>query len=233
MDLYPAIDLRGGRCVRLYQGDFGRETVYGSDPVSRAREFAEAGAPWIHVVDLDASRGGGSNREVVQAIAAAVPVPVQTGGGVRDASLLDAGVAGVVLGTVAVTQRHLAGELVSRHPGSVAVGLDHRDGEIRTRGWEEGSGVQLLEALAWPEFAGAAAFVVTNIALDATLQGPDLAGLARVLEITDVPVIASGGVGSLDDLRAIADTGAAGVIVGKAIYEGVFSVEEAVTACSR
>ena len=233
MDLYPAIDLRGGRCVRLYQGDFERETDYGSDPVSRAREFALAGAPWIHVVDLDASRGEGSNREVVQAIAAAVPVPVQTGGGVRDASLLDAGVARVVLGTVAVTQRRLAGELVSGHPGSVAIGLDHRDGEIRTRGWEEGSGVQLLEALAWPEFAAAAAFVVTNIALDATLQGPDLAGLARVLEVTDVPVIASGGVGSLDDLRAIADTGAAGAIVGKAIYEGVFSVEEAVAACNR
>lgn len=233
MDLYPAIDLRGGRCVRLYQGDFGRETVYDSDPVARARQFAEAGAAWIHVVDLDASRGGGTNREVVQAIAAEVPVPVQAGGGVRDASLLDSGVARVVLGTMAVADRAQAGRLVSTHPGGVAIGLDHRDGEIRTRGWEQGSGVQLLEALGWPELAGAAAFVVTNIALDATMQGPDVAGLCTVLAATDIPVIASGGVGSLDDLRAIADAGAAGAIVGKAIYEGVFTVEEAVAACSR
>ncbi len=233
MDLYPAIDVRGGRCVRLYQGDFERETVFDSDPLARALQFAEAGAPWIHVVDLDASRGGGTNREVVQAIAAEVPVPVQTGGGVRDASLLEVGVARVVLGTMAVTDRREAGELVRGHPGAVAVGLDHRDGEIRTRGWEESSGVQLLEALGWPEFASAAAFIVTNIALDATMQGPDLDGLRRVLAATDVPVIASGGVGSLDDLRAIADTGAAGAIVGKAIYEGAFSVEEAVAACSR
>lgn len=233
MDLYPAIDVRGGRCVRLYQGDFECETVYDSDPVARARQFAAAGAPWIHVVDLDASRGGGSNREVVQAIAAEVAVPVQTGGGVRDASLLDVGVARVVLGTMAVKDRREAGELVRAHPAAVAIGLDHRDGEVRTRGWEESSGVQLLEALGWPEFAGAAAFVVTNIALDATMQGPDLDGLRRVLAATEVPVIASGGVGSLDDLRAIADVGAAGAIVGKAIYEGVFSVEEAVAACSR
>lgn len=233
MDLYPAIDLRGGRCVRLYQGDFGRETVYDDDPRARARAFAEAGAPWIHVVDLDASRGQGTNREVVEALAAEVAVPVQAGGGVCDASLLQAGVARVVLGTMALTEPEQAGALARAHPGAVAIGLDHRDGQLRTRGWEQGSGVELLEALAWPEFEAAAAFVVTNIALDATMEGPDLAGLARVLEATDVAVIASGGVGSLDDLRAIADTGAAGVIVGKAIYEGAFTVEEAVAACDR
>ncbi|MBW3614024.1 MAG: 1-(5-phosphoribosyl)-5-((5-phosphoribosylamino)methylideneamino)imidazole-4-carboxamide isomerase [Actinobacteria bacterium] len=233
MDLYPAIDLRGGRCVRLYQGDFDRETVYDSDPVARARAFAEAGAPWVHVVDLDASRGQGSNRDAVEAIAAAVPVPVQTGGGVRDASLLDAGVARVVLGTMAVAERQQAGALISAHRGAVAVGLDHRDGQIRTRGWETASGIDVLDAVRWAEFAGAAAFVVTNIALDATMAGPDLPGLARVLEATNVPVIASGGVGSLDHLRALADAGAAGAIVGKAIYEGAFTVEEAVAACSR
>lgn len=233
MDLYPAIDLRGGRCVRLYQGDFGRETVYDDDPRARARAFAEAGAPWIHVVDLDASRGQGTNREVVEAVAAEVAVPVQAGGGVRDASLLEAGVARVVLGTMALTERERAGALARAHPGGVAVGLDHRDGQLRTRGWEQGSGVELLEALAWPELEAAAAFVVTNIALDATMEGPDLAGLARVLVATDVAVIASGGVGSLDHLRAIADTGAAGVIVGKALYEGAFTVEEAVAACDR
>jgi phosphoribosylformimino-5-aminoimidazole carboxamide ribotide isomerase len=232
MDLYPAIDLRGGRCVRLYQGDFDQETVYGDDPVAQARRFADAGAPWVHVVDLDASRGQGSNRDIVTAIAAAVgPTPVQTGGGVRDGSLLDEGVGRVVLGSLAVDDRAATAALVVAHPGRVAIGLDHRDGELRTRGWEEGSGVTLTEALAWPELAGAAAFVITNIAKDATLEGPDVEGLTAAVEATSIPVIASGGVGTLDDLRALTATGVAGVIVGKALYEGRFTIEEALAAC--
>ncbi len=232
MDLYPAIDLRDGRCVRLYQGDFDRETVYGEDPVAQARRFADAGAPWVHVVDLDASRGQGSNRPIVTAIAEAVaPTPVQTGGGVRDASLLEAGVGRIVLGSLAVADRAAAGALVAARPGQVAIGLDHRDGEIRTRGWEDASGVGLLDAVAWPEFAAAASFVVTNIAKDATLEGPDLEGLAQVVAATTTPVIASGGVGTLDDLRALTSTGVAGVIVGKALYEGRFTIEEALDAC--
>lgn len=232
MDLFPAIDLRGGRCVRLYQGDFDQETVYGDDPVAQARRFADAGAPWVHVVDLDASRGQGSNRDLVTAIAAAVgPTPVQTGGGVRDGSLLDDGVARVVLGSLAVDDRAATAALVAAHPGRVAIGLDHREGELRTRGWEEGSGVPLTEALAWPELAGAAAFVITNIAKDATLEGPDVEGLAAAAAATPIPVVASGGVGTLDDLRALAGTGVAGVIVGKALYEGRFTIEEALAAC--
>lgn len=232
MDLYPAIDLRGGRCVRLHQGDFSRETVYGDDPVAQAKAFAAAGAGWVHVVDLDASRGQGSNRAIVTAVAGAIaPTPVQTGGGVRDGSLLDEGVQRVVLGSLAVDDRATAGALVAAHPGRVAIGLDHWDGEIRTRGWEERSGVQLLDAIGWPEFAGAASFVVTNIARDATLAGPDLDGLAAVVSATSTPVIASGGVGTLDDLRALRDTGVAGVIVGKALYEGRFTIDEAVAAC--
>jgi phosphoribosylformimino-5-aminoimidazole carboxamide ribotide isomerase len=232
MDLYPAIDLRGGRCVRLYQGDFDRETIYGDDPIGQAKRFAEAGAPWVHVVDLDASRGQGSNRDVVTAVAAAVgPVQVQTGGGVRDGSLLADGVARIVLGSLAVNEREVASSIVRAHARRVAIGLDHWDGEIRTRGWEERSGVQLLDAVAWPEFAGAASFVVTNIAKDATLEGPDLDGLANVVRATTTPVIASGGVGSLDDLRALTNTGVEGVIVGKALYEGRFTIEEAIAAC--
>ena len=232
MDLYPAIDLRGGRCVRLHQGDFARETVYGDDPVGQAKRFADAGAPWVHVVDLDASRGQGSNRDVVTAIAAGIAgVQVQTGGGVRDGSLLDDGVARVVLGSLAVNDRDLAGRLVAEHPGRVAIGLDHWDGEIRTRGWEERSGVRLLDAVSWPEFEGAASFVVTNIAKDATLEGPDLDGLAEVVRSTTVPVIASGGVGTLEHLRALTETGVEGVIVGKALYEGRFTIEEALAAC--
>ncbi len=235
IDLYPAIDLRGGRCVRLHQGDIDRETIYGDDPVAQARRFADAGAPWIHVVDLDASRGQGTNRAVVEAIAAAVdPLPVQSGGGVRDGSLLDAGVTRVVLGSLAVADRAATAALIAAHPGGVAVGLDHWDGEIRTRGWEDRSGIDLLEAVAWPEFAGAASFVVTNIARDATLVGPDVEGLAAVVAATSTPVIASGGVGTLDHLRTLAGaTGVRGVIVGKALYESRFTVEEAVAACSR
>ncbi len=234
MDLYPAIDLRGGRCVRLFQGDFSQETVYDDDPVARALQFEAAGAPWIHVVDLDGSRGQGTNREIVTAIADAVSVPVQTGGGVRDGSLLDDGVARIVLGSMAVSDRAGTAALIEAYPGRVAVGLDHWEGEVRVGGWEEGGGVQLLDAVAWPELAGAAAIVVTAITTDATLAGPDLEGLRAVQEATGVPLIASGGVGTLEHLRVLRDElDPAGVIVGKAIYEQAFTVAEAVAACRR
>jgi phosphoribosylformimino-5-aminoimidazole carboxamide ribotide isomerase len=233
MDLYPAIDLRGGRCVRLHQGDFSRETVYGDDPVAVARGYEAEGAPWIHVVDLDASRGQGSNRALVAAVAAAVGIPVQTGGGVRDASLLDDGLARIVLGSLAVGEPSLAARLIGEAPGRVAVGLDHRGGDVRVRGWEESAGVALFDALAWPELRGAVAFVVTDIARDATLRGPDLDGYRRLVAATDVPIVASGGVGALDDLRALADVGVAGVIVGKALYEGRFTVGDALEVLSR
>jgi len=237
MDLYPAIDLRAGRCVRLYQGDFGRETVYGTDPVAVAERFSSAGARWLHVVDLDAARGEGSNLETVLAIARSVPARVQTGGGVRDDALLVAGVDRVVLGSLAVANREHAAELIAGYPGRVAIGLDHRDGEVRVRGWEERSNVRLLDAERWPEFAQAAAFVVTDISRDGTMDGPDLENLAAALEATSVDVIASGGVGSLADIEALTslEVGGrrlAGVIVGKALYEGRFSVEEAMAACA-
>jgi phosphoribosylformimino-5-aminoimidazole carboxamide ribotide isomerase len=229
--LFPAIDLRAGRVVRLRQGDYDRETVYGDDPVSVARAFEAAGAPWIHVVDLDAARREGTNREVVVAIAKAVSVPVQTGGGVRDGSLLDEGVGRVVLGSAAVDDPALVRRLASEYPDRIAVGLDHRDGEVRVRGWERGSGRTLGDLVDELVLPGVAAFVITDISRDAMLGGPDLEGLASVRQRTSVPVIASGGVGSLDDIAALRDTGVAGVIVGKAIYEKRFTVEEAV-ACA-
>ena len=206
IELYPAIDLRDGRCVRLYQGDYGRETVYGDDPVAQALAFEAEGAAWIHVVDLDAARTGEPvNRPVVAAIAAAVSVPVQTGGGVRDEAaaeaLIDAGVARVVLGTAALEQPDLVRRLAARFP--VAVGLDARGREVAVRGWEQGSGRDLLDVAAEFADAGVAALVVTEIGRDGTLEGPDLEGLAAVLGATDIDVIASGGVGSLDDLRAL------------------------------
>ena len=236
MELFPAIDLRRGRCVRLVQGDFDRETVYGDDPLAVGRSFVDAGAAWVHVVDLDASRRDGSNREVVVSLARGLGVPVQTGGGVRDGSLLDDGVSRVVLGSVAVEEPELVRSLASSYPGRVAVGLDHWDGEVRVRGWEEGSGRQLLDLVSlFSGFDGVGAFVVTDISRDGVLAGPDVDGYRTLLAATDVPVVASGGVGSLDDLRELAALEVdgrrlEGAIVGKAIYEGAFTVEEALAA---
>ncbi len=244
MLLYPAIDLRGGRCVRLYQGDYGREVAYGTDPVQVARDFAAAGARWIHVVDLDAARTGEpANRDVVAAIAAAAAplgVSIQAGGGVRDQAsaeaLFAAGVTRVVLGTAAVEHPELVRELAAEHP--VAVGLDARGGEVAVRGWTEGSGRKVTELLVEYEDAGVAAVVVTEIDRDGTLAGPDVDGLAAVLDVTALDVIASGGVSSLADLEVLASLRAAngrrlaGVIVGKALHEGLFSVEQAVGVCA-
>ena len=232
MDLYPAIDLRGGRCVRLQQGDFAQETVYGDDPVAVAKAYEDAGAPWIHVVDLDAARRQGSNRPLVEAVAAAVSVPVQSGGGVRDGSLLGAGVTRVVLGSAALDEPALVAKLAAEHPGQIAVGLDHRGGEVQVRGWEQASGQAVDDLVTRFEDAGVAAFIVTDISRDGMLTGPDVDGLAALAARTSVAVIASGGVGSIDDLRALAATGVAGVIVGKALYEGRFTVEEAIAACA-
>ena len=238
MHLFPAIDLRDGKCVRLHQGDYGQETVYGDDPVAQAVAFADAGAGWIHVVDLDAARTGvPENRAVVAAIADAVGVPVQTGGGVRDAAAADAlfasGVERVVIGTAALTDPDFVRSLARDH--RVAVGLDAKSGEVATDGWLVGSGRSVLDVARSFADAGVDAFVVTDISRDGTLEGPDLAGLRDVLEATPVDVIASGGVGTLDDLRALTAIEAdgrrlAGAITGKAIYEGRFTVEEGVAA---
>lgn len=240
MDLYPAIDLRGGRCVRLHQGDFAQETVYGDDPVAQARLFADAGAAWIHVVDLDAARTGDPvNREVIGAIAAAVTTPIQTGGGVRDDAaadaLLAAGVARVVVGTAALDDPGWATALAARHPGKVALGLDVRGREVAVRGWTEGSGRQLagvVEQFADAEFA---AIVATQIHVDGAGTGPDLDLYAELLDTAEIDVIASGGVGSVDHLRALTRLGAdatplAGVIVGKALYDGALTIDDALAA---
>lgn len=243
MNVFPAIDLRGGRVVRLVRGDFGAETDYGDDAVQVARSFEAAGAPWIHVVDLDAARTGEArNRLLVGAIAEAVDVPVQAGGGVRDRqsaeALLDSGVARIVVGTAATEQSGLVEWLAGHHPGRIAVGIDARRGQVAVRGWTSGSRVTALDLFDRFRRHPVAAFVVTDIDRDGTLGGPDHQGLATVLgaaaEATDV--IASGGVGTLADLGALAglEVGSrrlAGVIVGKALYEGRFTVAEAVDAC--
>jgi len=237
MHLFPAIDLRDGKCVRLHQGDYAQETVYGDDPVAQAVAFAEQGAGWIHVVDLDAARTGvPENRHVVAAIAAAVDVPVQVGGGVRGREaalpLFDAGVERVVIGTAALRDPDFVRELAVDH--RVAVGLDAKAGEVATDGWLIGSGRRVLDVARSFADAGVDAFVVTDISRDGTLEGPDLGGLRDITNATPVEVIASGGVGTLDDLRALRalemdGRRLAGAITGKAIYEGRFTVAEGVS----
>lgn len=239
MDLFPAIDIRGGQCVRLWQGDYGRETVYGDDPVAQAEAFVAAGAGWIHVVDLDAARTGDpQNIDVVAAIAAAVSVPVQSGGGVRTRAaaerLFEAGVARVVIGTAALEDPDLVRVLARRH--RVAVGLDGRAGEVATHGWLRGSGRSVVDvARSFADDAGVDAVVVTDIGRDGTLEGPDLEGLRAVLGATEIDVVASGGVGSVADLEALGAVEVdgrrlAGAIVGRAIYEGEVAVAEAIAA---
>jgi phosphoribosylformimino-5-aminoimidazole carboxamide ribotide isomerase len=239
-ELYPAIDLRGGRCVRLLKGDFAAETVYDDDPVAVARGYADAGASWIHVVDLDAARTGDpQNLTVIEAICANVNCRVQSGGGVRSVeaggALLGAGVSRVVIGTAAVEHPELVEELATLHPGAVAVGIDVRGRDVATRGWQEGSGVDVVECARRFAESGATALIVTQIERDGTLEGPDTDGLTLVLEAGAVPVIASGGVGTIDDLRVLAalEIGGrrlGGVIVGKALYEARFTISEALAA---
>ena len=249
MELLPAIDLRGGEAVRLTQGDFEREARYG-DPAALAARYIEAGAAWIHVVDLEAARTGvsherGALQRIVE-LASAAGVRVQTGGGIRSegsaGDLLESGVSRVVLGTAALEDPDLAPRCARRWPGRVAVGLDYRVGEDGVaealgHGWSRGSGRAVAELLAWWAGEPIGAVVATAVARDGMLEGPDLAGLAALLVATPLPVVASGGVGSLADLAALADLagcgrGLEGAIVGKAIVDGRFSVEEGIAACA-
>ncbi|MXW97345.1 MAG: 1-(5-phosphoribosyl)-5-[(5-phosphoribosylamino)methylideneamino] imidazole-4-carboxamide isomerase [Acidimicrobiaceae bacterium] len=239
MQLFAAVDIRDGRCVRLRQGDYRAEKVYDTDPVGRAVELASQGAGWIHVVDLDGARSGHpDNAAVVTAIAGAVDIPVQAGGGVRTAATAEAwfaaGVERVVLGTAALRDPELVRDLARSH--RIAVGLDARAGDVATDGWLQGSGQSVLEVARSFAADGVDAFVVTDISRDGTLEGPDIDGLASMLDAVSVDVIASGGVGKLGNLTALAGLkGCAGrrlsgVIVGTALYEGRFTVAEAVAA---
>ena len=234
--LFPAIDILGGRCVRLLQGDYGQETVYGNDPAAQARAFQDAGATWVHVVDLDAARTGDPvNRQVVAEVAATLDVPVQAGGGVRtldDArTLFDAGVSRVVMGTAAIEDPELVDQVADL--GRVAVGLDIRGEEVAVRGWTEGTGLLLTDAFERFSNRDTDAFVITQIERDGTLQGPDLEGLAAALATTGVDVVASGGVGRPSDLKDLADLAVvgrrlAGIILGRALYEGTIDLAAAI-----
>ena len=228
MILYPAIDLKDGACVRLRRGDMADATVYNRDPAAQARAFAAAGFAWLHVVDLDgAVAGAARNQPAVRAILAAAKLPVQLGGGIRDLEAIEgwlaAGVARVILGTAAVERPALVAEASRRHPGRIAVGIDARAGRIATRGWTHTTGTRAIDLARKLADAGAAAFIYTDIERDGVLAGPNLDATAALAEAVETPVIASGGVGSLADLRALAaleSVGVAGVICGRALYDG-------------
>jgi phosphoribosylformimino-5-aminoimidazole carboxamide ribotide isomerase len=231
MQLYPAIDIRGGACVRLQQGDFAKETVYSADPLEVAKRYEEAGARWIHVVDLDAAAKRGSNRDLIIEIAASVGARVQTGGGITDPELLRHGISRIVFGSYALSTPVMVRAFIELMPGKIAVAADHWDGDVRDHAWTKPTGLDLRDLLRTFNTEELGAFIVTDISRDGMLEGPDTDRYRDVVDLSVAPVIASGGVGTLDHLRALRDTGVEGVIVGKALYEGRFTVEEAIAAC--
>jgi phosphoribosylformimino-5-aminoimidazole carboxamide ribotide isomerase len=237
MIVIPAIDLRDGRCVRLTQGRRSEVTVYNDDPVAVAREFAAAGAEMLHVVDLDGafSGSGSPNRDVVKQIAANVGVPVEFGGGIRSLEdvqeLCDAGVARVVLGTVAAESPQLLKDFVDRFSTRICVGIDAHDGRVMTRGWETTTPVLAVDLARSVADCGVKRIIYTDIARDGMLVGPNIEQTLAVVRAANVSVSASGGVSSLDDLKRLRDTREPlldSVIVGKALYEGKFKLEDAI-----
>ncbi|MCC6467560.1 MAG: 1-(5-phosphoribosyl)-5-[(5-phosphoribosylamino)methylideneamino]imidazole-4-carboxamide isomerase [Alphaproteobacteria bacterium] len=237
MILYPAIDLKGGQCVRLLRGDMDKATVFNNDPGAQARQFAEAGCAWVHVVDLDgAVKGKAGNAPAVAAILAAVKVPVQLGGGIRDDAGVEAwlarGVARVVLGTAALKDPELVRRSCRKYPGKVAVGVDARQGRVAVEGWTETSDITVDDLAARFADAGVAALIYTDIDRDGAMQGPNVAATAALSKSAGMPVIASGGVSSLDDLKALrrAAPRLDGVICGRALYDGRIDLKAAIAA---
>jgi phosphoribosylformimino-5-aminoimidazole carboxamide ribotide isomerase len=233
--LFPAIDLKGGACVRLLRGEMDAATVFNESPADQARKFAAAGFAWLHVVDLDGAFAGKPvNAAAVAAIVAATPLPVQLGGGIRDEAAIDAwlarGISRVILGTVALRDPDLVKRACRAHPGRIVVGIDARDGKVAVEGWAETSEIAARDLALRFEDAGAAAIVYTDIERDGALGGVNAEATAALAAALTTPVIASGGVASLDDLRrlkALAASGIAGVICGRALYDGRIAPREA------
>ena len=238
MEIIPAIDLLGGACVRLHQGDYNQVTRFSDDPVAQALSWQEQGASRLHLVDLDGAKSGDPvNDASVRAITEALSIPVQLGGGVRSVeraeSLIDYGLDRVILGTAAIENPELVKKLASRHPGKVVVGIDARDGKVATRGWIEESNVEATTLARELSSAGIAAIISTDIATDGTLAGPNLKALREMADASSVPVIASGGVGCMADLLALLALephGVNGVITGRALYDGRIDLKEAIQA---
>jgi phosphoribosylformimino-5-aminoimidazole carboxamide ribotide isomerase len=233
-EVVPAVDMQDGEVVQLVQGERGTETRYG-DPVAAAERWAAAGAETLHLVDLDgAFEGERANADAVGAVVEAVDVPVQLGGGIRTAAdaadLLDRGVERVILGTAAVEQPALVGDIAADYPGRVMVSLDAKGGEVVVSGWTEGTGLDPADAAARFESAGAGSVLFTDVDVEGQQAGVQTDVTGRVAEAVDIPVVASGGVASLDDIRALREAGAAAVVVGTALYEGAFTLDDAMEA---
>jgi phosphoribosylformimino-5-aminoimidazole carboxamide ribotide isomerase len=238
MDVIPAIDLLGGQCVRLFQGDYSQAEVFASDPVGQAQGWVDQGAPRLHLVDLEGAKTGDPvNFPLITAIVNAVDIPVQVGGGIRSLAtaeqLLAVGVDRVIVGTLAVEQPELVQLMCQRHPGRIVVGIDARAGQVATRGWLSTSPLLAIDLARQVSEMGAAAIIYTDIQRDGTLSGPNLQALRDIAAAASVPVIASGGISSIADLLSLLvlePAGVAGVIVGKALYAGSFQLKEAIRA---
>jgi phosphoribosylformimino-5-aminoimidazole carboxamide ribotide isomerase len=233
MIVYPAIDLRAGRCVRLVEGDFARETIFDADPVVAAERWADAGAEWLHLVDLDgAVVGEPVNHEAIRRIRQAVAIPIQLGGGLRldehISAAFDHGIDRVVLGTAAIRSPEFVTAAVARWPEQIAVGLDARDGRLAADGWLDQTDAVAIDVAQSLQRAGVQHFIFTDISRDGTLKGPNLPALAAMVEAVPAYVIASGGVGQPDDVHAAKATGAAGIIIGRALYDGRVDLAEAI-----
>ena len=236
MILYPAIDLKDGNCVRLLRGDMEAATVFGTDPAAQARAFQDAGAEWLHLVDLNGAFAGKPvNGAAVEAILSAIDLPVQLGGGIRDMGTIEAwlerGLARIILGTIAVENPALVREAAMAFPGKIAVGIDARKGRVATRGWAEETDVMAVDLAHQFQDAGVAAIIYTDIERDGAMEGPNIAATETLARAVNIPVIASGGVSSMQDLLALRDTGViAGAISGRALYDGALDLGQALEA---
>lgn len=238
MQIWPAIDLRGGKCVRLQQGDYDRETVFGDDPAEVAKRWVDEGAQQLHLVDLDGAREGETaNGEAVAAILSAVGVPCELGGGIRDEETirrwLDAGISRLVIGTRAPADPAWFREVCRRFPGRLTLGIDARDGKVATHGWRETSGMEAKKLAGWFDSEPLAAIIYTDIARDGMMSGPNFEAIAMLQAAVRVPVIASGGVTTAEDVRRLAAMGVAGCIIGRSLYEGKLTLAEAIRAAQR
>lgn len=233
MILYPAIDLKDGKCVRLLRGDMGKATVFGDDPAAQAAKFEAAGCEWVHLVDLNGAFAGEPvNAAAVEAILARIKVPAQLGGGIRDMATIETwltkGLSRVILGTVAVENPALVREAAKAFPGKVAVGIDARKGFVATKGWAKETTVQATDLARSFEDAGVAAIIYTDIDRDGAMQGPNIEATEALARAVQIPVIASGGVSRMEDLTALQATGViAGAISGRALYDGVIDLAQA------
>ncbi len=235
MIIFPAIDLKDGRCVRLRQGDMEQATVFNDDPAAQARDFEASGFEWLHLVDLNGAFAGRSvNAAAIRSIIGAIKIPLQLGGGIRDRETIEhwlsAGVSRVILGTVAVSDPGLVAEAARAHPGRIAVGIDARNGKVAVKGWAEETAMSALDLARQFEGAGVAAIIFTDITRDGMMEGANVDSTAALARAVSIPVIASGGVNGVRDIERLRDCGApiAGVVVGRALYDGRINPNEAI-----